>query len=123
MSEDLTQELLHTLGEDGFFVLVEAHAGMRLYIPADPDRSDLPGTIGIEYATHLSNLFRGGYIKVPLAREFRALRYRDRGLSNKDVARKLGLTENGVERLFNRARKTKPGRGKKPKDTRQIELF
>ncbi|SIQ24292.1 hypothetical protein SAMN05880590_102759 [Rhizobium sp. RU35A] len=123
MSEDLVQELLDALGEDGFFALVEAHAGMRLYVPADPARSDLPQTVGEDAAWRLSNLYRGGYIKVPLAREFRALRYREAGVSNKDVARRLGLTETGVELLFQRARKRKPGKGKKPKDSRQMQLL
>lgn len=123
MSEDLTQELMDTLGEDGFFRLVEAHAGLRLYIPAHIDRSELSDTIGIEATARLCNLYRGGYIKVPLAREFRALRYREAGLSNKDIARRLGLTETGVELLFQRARRTKPERGSKPQDPRQLRLF
>jgi DNA-binding NarL/FixJ family response regulator len=123
MSEDLVGELMTTLGDDGFFALVEAHAGMRLYVPADPARSELPQAIGYDHAARLSKVFPGGYIKVPLAREFRALRYREAGLGNRDIARKLGLTESGVERLFGRVRKTHPKRGDRRKDPRQTEMF
>lgn len=112
-----------TLGDEGFFALVEAHAGMRLYVPADPGRSELPQTIGFDNAARLSKLYPGGYIRVPLAREFRALRYREAGLGNRDIARRLGLTENGVEKLMKRARTAHPGRGAKPKDPRQMDLF
>lgn len=123
MSEDNVGELMETLGDEGFFALVEAHAGMRLYVPADPGRSELPQTIGFDHAARLSKLYPGGYIKVPLAREFRALRYREAGLGNRDIARRLGLTESGVERLLRRARSANPGRGGKPTDPRQMDLF
>lgn len=123
MNEDLVAELLDTLGPDGFYALVEAHAGVRLYVPADPDRSDLSESIGHEHAKRLSKVFPCGYIKVPLAREFRALRYRENGMSNRQIARRLGLTESGVEKLLKRARLTQPGRGSRPKDTRQMDLF
>ncbi|EHS51513.1 hypothetical protein PDO_1904 [Rhizobium sp. PDO1-076] len=123
MSEDFVGDLKQALGDDGFFALVEAHAGMRLYVPADPGRSELPTTIGLETASRLSKVYPGGYIKVPLAREFRALRYREAGLGNRDIARRLGLTETGLEKLMKRARTANPERGTKPKDTRQMDLF
>lgn len=123
MSEDLTQELLDTLGEDGFFRLVEAHAGMRLYVPADPGRSELPSTIGDDAAHRLSKMFAGGYIRVPLAREFRAIRYHKAGATNREIARHLGLTEGGIDRLLQRARSKKLVEKKTRKDPRQIELF
>ncbi|WP_244617919.1 hypothetical protein [Rhizobium sp. RU35A] len=114
-TSDIAQVLLDLLGEDDFFRLVEAHAGMRLYIPADPHRSSLPDEIGLSAARKLAGEYRGGYIKVPLARQFRALRYREAGLSNKEVARRLGLTETAVEDIFSKARKDFPDRGKNPK--------
>jgi hypothetical protein len=123
MSEDLTQELLDTLGEDNFIRLVEEHGGTRLFIPIDSSRSKLPASIGLDNTMRLINLYARSYIKVPVAKEFRALRYREAGLSNSQVARKLGLTESSVEKIFNRARKSKPDRGKRPKDTRQLDLF
>lgn len=123
MSEDLTQELLDTLGEDGFFRLVEAHAGLRLYVPSQPDRSELFVTIGQDAATRLSKAFPGGYIRVPLAREFRAVRYVKAGATNRDIAKRLGLTEAGIDKLLKRARSRKLVEKKSRKDPRQIEMF
>ncbi len=123
MAEDLANDLIALLGEDGFFSLVEAHAGVRLYVPADPSRSDLPTTIGSEAAIRLAKSYPGSYIGVPLAREFRVRRYVREEMSNRDIARRLGLTERGVERLLKRARHYKPLETRRKKDPRQIEMF
>lgn len=121
--EELTDELMQALGDDGFFALTEAYGGTRLYVPGNPDRSELPAAIGHDNAIRLSNLFPGGYIRVPLAREFRAARYRDGGASNRDIARRLGITEGGVDRLFQRRLSRQPELKKSKKDPRQTELF
>lgn len=123
MADDFTLDLLSTLGEDDFFALVEAHAGVRLYVPADPARSELPATIGIDAAYRLAKAYPGGYIRVPLAREFRARRYVDAGMSNRDIARRFGMSESGVERLLKRARKREPLKSRRKVDPRQIEMF
>jgi len=123
VAEDLFNDLLALLGEDGFFSLVEAHAGVRLYVPADLSRSELSATIGNDAAHRLAKSYPGGYIRVPLAREFRARRYVSDELSNRDIAKRLGLTESGVERLLKRARKQKPLGPRRKKDPRQIEMF
>ncbi|WP_425646097.1 sigma factor-like helix-turn-helix DNA-binding protein [Agrobacterium leguminum] len=123
MAEDLTLDLLSTLGEEGFFSLVEAHAGVRLYVPSDPERSELSSTIGVDAAYRLAKAYPGGYIRVPLAREFRARRYVDAEMSNRDIAKRLGLTESGVERLLKRARKREPLKSRRKTDPRQMEMF
>lgn len=123
MNDDLTSELMAALGEDGFFRLTEAHGGTRLYVPEDPARSELPSTIGFDNTFRLSKLFPGGYIRVPLAREFRAIRYRNNGTSNRDIARKLGITESGVDNLIRRVRNKEPGKIRAKKDPRQIDMF
>nr|WP_153315427.1 sigma factor-like helix-turn-helix DNA-binding protein [Agrobacterium tumefaciens] len=115
--------MLSTLGEDGFFSLVEAHAGVRLYVPSDPERSELSSTIGVDAAYRLAKAYPGGYIRVPLAREFRARRYVDAEMSNRDIAKRLGLTESGVERLLKRARKREPLKSRRKTDPRQMEMF
>ncbi|MCY1667873.1 hypothetical protein [Rhizobium sp. SL86] len=120
---DLTQDLLDVLGEDGFFELVEAHAGVRIYVPADISRSDLPSTIGEDLAARLCKKYSGAYIRVPLAREFRARRYVEADLSVRDIAKRLGLTETGVDKLLKRTRKREPVRRPSRKDTRQMDLF
>ncbi|TWD54462.1 hypothetical protein FB480_103373 [Agrobacterium vitis] len=123
MSDDLTNELLNLLGKDDFFALVEAHAGVRLYVPADPAKSDLPETIGMNAALRLAREWPSGYIKVPLAREFRIERYVKSGMSNRAIAQRFGMTESGVERLLKRAREHKPVSRPTKKDPRQIEMF
>lgn len=122
MNEDIAQDLMAELGEDAFITLVEAYGGTRLYVPANIQRSDLPAAIGGAAADALSKLYPGGYIKVPLARELRAARYREQGASNATIARKLGLTESGVQRLLSRQRK-KAGDRPARRDDRQIDLF
>lgn len=117
---DLTSELHDALGDAGFLKLTDAHGGIRIYIPKDPHGSALAGDIGIDNAARLSKMFPGGYIRVPVAREFRARHYRRQGESNSMIARRLGLSETGVEKLFSRAPK-EPVKSKK--DTRQIEMF
>lgn len=123
MSADLTDELMLLLGDDGFFTLTEAYGGTRLYVPGDIGRSGLPETIGAENAARLSNSFPGGYIRIPLARWFRAGRYRQSGMSNRDIARKLGLTESSIDDMFRKLKRLEPGRHLPQKDPRQIDLF
>jgi hypothetical protein len=117
---DLTTELHEALGDAGFLKLTDTHGGIRLYVPKEPHGSTLASEIGIDNAARLSKMFSGGYIRVPVAREFRARHYRRQGESNSMIARRLGLSETGVEKLFKRAPK-EPVKAKK--DPRQIEMF
>lgn len=123
MNADLTGELLAALGEDGFFQLTEAYAGVRLYVPANIDRSELPAVIGTDFAARLAKCYPGSHIRVPLAREFRARRYLAEGLTIREIALKLGLTETGVNKLIERMRNAKPLVRPSRKDPRQFDLF
>jgi hypothetical protein len=117
---DLSGELIDALGVEGFIALTEAHGGIRLYVPVEPHGSQLASDIGLDHAARLSKLFPGSYIRVPLAREVRAQHYRSLGESNGKIARRLGLTETGVDKLFRRSPNTI---GRPKKDPRQIEMF
>jgi len=117
---DLTAELHELLGDEGFFKLTDVHGGIRVYIPKVAPGSTLASEIGVDHTARLSKMFSGGYIRVPVAREFRARHYRTLGESNATIARRLGLTETGVEKLFRRAAKE---RVTAKKDLRQIEMF
>lgn len=108
------QDLLDLLGDTGYLVLLESHSGIRLFVPKDPDRSKLQLILDIENLRRLSDCYGGEYIKVPLDREFRAGKYRDQGDSNARIARRIGITESAVERLFSRVKRHDP---------RQTELF
>ena len=123
MNAELTDELMAILGDDGFFALTEAFAGVRLYVPANPERSELPQMIGDSFANSLAKAYPGGYIRVPLAREFRARRYIKMNMSVRDIALRLGLTETGVNKLLKRARKHQPLVRPSRKDPRQMDLL
>lgn len=120
MSEHLSDELLELLGDATFIKFVEAFGGLRLYIPSRERRADIDKAIGAEASHRLHDRFEGSYIRVPLARELRARQYRSRGESNASIARRLGITESGVDKLFRRA-----GHPRRPRraDPRQRDLF
>ncbi len=114
----LTQELIEICGDGGFLRLTEIYGGTRLFIPARPDASSVQNDLGVDIANRLAKRYGGAYLRVPLAREWRAMHYRSMGASNARVARALGMTETGVEKLFARtARPTVKG------DNRQLSLF
>lgn len=103
ISGDLTRDLEDLLGADGFVALTEAFGGVRLYVPNKIDCGhDIARAIGSARAQLLSRRFAPSVIRVPLAREYRARHYRARGDSNPMIARRLGMTEPGVEQLFRR---------------------
>lgn len=110
MSEKrLSVMLLELLGPAGLVKLAEQKGGTRLYVPAG-DGSALAQEIGQEAARRLADRYAGFYIRVPLAREMRARQYRAAGASNAEIARRLGMSEAGVDRLFN-AMPNKPAKG------------
>ena len=111
----LTEVLKELIGERAYLALVEHYGGTRLFVPKEPERSELGDAIGETAAAKLAQARGAEYIKVPLDRELRARHYRRQGLSNAAIARRLGITESGVERLFSRARKTA--------DRKQLSLF
>lgn len=126
MNEDLSVDLMVLLEPDGFAVLLEHYAGTRLYVPSILKNSKLPDAIGTDSAERLAKRYGPAYINVPLAREFRALRLRAGGYSNREIAVHLGVTERGVERIFSRVKIERPERmvaKAKKKDPRQIEMF
>lgn len=113
----LKLELQAILGMDGFVQLCEELGGTRLYIAwTMREDSDIVQAIGRELADKLSRAMAPATIRVPLAKRERALHWRAMGLSDARIARKLGMTENGVGKLFAREPhlQDRPGRGKEP---------
>jgi DNA-binding NarL/FixJ family response regulator len=103
MSEHLTESLGALLGLEALISLSEAFGGRRLYVPQDlGDEHPIARAIGAQPAARLVRRYSLAFIRVPLARELRARHYRARGLSNGDIASKLGITETGVDKLFAR---------------------
>lgn len=117
--ETLSAALLDLLGPKGLIALAEAHGGTRLWVRDDAGAS-LAAELGDEAAHKLSARYAGFYIRVPLARELRARHYRATGCSNADIARRLGMSESGIDRLFN-AMPNKPVKGSG--DPGQGDLF
>ena len=115
----LAEMLLRLLGPAGLVRLAEKKGGTRLYVPAG-DSGSLAREIGTEATRLLADRYAGSYIRVPLARELRARHYRAAGASNAEIARRLGMSESGVDRLFN----TMPGKPVKgSRDPRQGDFF
>jgi DNA-binding transcriptional regulator LsrR (DeoR family) len=103
MSERLTTELTELLGETAFLALAEAFGGRRLYVPTDiPADHKIAKAIGTGAAALLAKRKSPDMFCVPLARDLRARHYRAGGMSNGEIATRLGITEKGVERLFHR---------------------
>lgn len=103
MREDLSAALLARLGVESFIALVEAFGGTRLYIPPviTPD-NEIAQAIGMAAAQELSRRYAPDQLRIPLARELRARHYRAHNFSNAQIARKLGLTEPAVNKIFAR---------------------
>ncbi len=120
MSEaGLSSELFNLLGKEDFLRLVEAFGGSRLYVPASEQGTALSKRLGGQAAAKLARSYAKTYVRVPLARELRARHYRAAGHSNAEIARRLGMTESGIDQLFARM-VDKPRKGEDP---RQLQLF
>ena len=121
-NEDLSAELRALLGDDAFLKLVEAFGGLKPYISARGDADALTAAIGAEAAVALARRHGGNKLNVPLARAFRARKYREAGQSDAEIARRLGITLSGVQRLFD-GMADRPPKRRRFVDPRQISLF
>ena len=95
-------ELEVLIGKEALVRLAEAFGGTRLFVPVKMTaRHEIAKAVGIDAARKLSQRLAPDVVRVPLAREERAMHYRAAlGLSNAQIARRLGMTEGGVEKLF-----------------------
>lgn len=107
-------ELLNLIGPAGYFVLIEQYGGTRFLVPKNVEQSKHLKPLGFDTLTLMSNKYGGETLKIPLDREFLARTYSGQGLSNAKVARKLRMSESGVEYLFHRVGRVDP---------RQIDMF
>lgn len=120
VEDRLSSELLALLGERDFLRLVEAYGGTRLLVPNLSATESLVAAIGAEAVRALQSRHAQSTIRVPLARALRARHYRAKGASNAEIARRLGITETGVDKLFGRM-KDRPAKGSS--DPRQADFF
>lgn len=106
------ENLASRLGAWGLFKLIEAHGGLRLYIPRTPkEKDDLVQLLGLEAVQKLAAEWGGDYLRVPLARAWFARCLLAQGNSQRQIARAMRTTENTVRTLLH----TGP-------DTRQMGL-
>jgi DNA-binding NarL/FixJ family response regulator len=100
------EELRKLLGDDDAKSLFVFFGGLRLYIAQNVDGAKKCGEVlSPEGVAKLAANYGRSYIRVPLAREFLALKYFEAGMNNREVAILLRITESGVERLKSRLRK------------------
>lgn len=118
--EVLIKRVRAILDEDSFVLLAQELGGTRVYLPLKlSDDHDVIGAIGRTAAEALVRELAPAWLRVPLARRERALYWRARGLSNARIARKVGMSETGVEKLFRREEDLPP----KPSSGRQLQLL
>jgi hypothetical protein len=98
--DDLSADLLELCGADGFAALTDRFGGRRLFVAKKKLATAIGEALGEDLAAKLSLRYGGSYLRVPLARAFRAERYRSAGESNGWIATKLGLTETAVNKIF-----------------------
>lgn len=104
----------------GLFRLIEAHGGLRLYIPRTPkDTDELVKLLGMEATQKLAAEWGGDYLKVPLARAWFARCLLAQGQSQRQIARAMRTTENTVRTLL---QGTYDEAGTARRDPRQIGL-
>lgn len=120
----LLTHLRQVLGEESFVHFCQALGGTRVYVPYKfRDDNEIVQAVGRAAADTLSRALAPATIRVPLARRERALYFRGKmGLSNAAIARKLGITEGGVNRLFARERDL-PDKADSGRSPAQFTLF
>ena len=98
---DLLGTLISKLGKEEAFKIVETYGGTRVYVPNEfKSTSAIAKEIGAERATMLIPLFGGNVITVPIARAWKVIVYRERGMSMKKIALKLGCCEDTIVRIL-----------------------
>jgi hypothetical protein len=95
--------LADVVGAEGTLALIETHGGTRLYVPKLQANADMIALVGATQAEALSRAIGGNTVKVPLAKRWRCLVYRSRGLTYRQIALKLNITEDIVHRWLKRA--------------------
>lgn len=93
--------LVQIMGAEGALALIEWQASARYYVPKSVDPSDpLAEAVGIDAALALVQARGGEQIKVPIAREWRIVIYRQRGQSYGAIAKRLMCSHNTVWRTL-----------------------
>ncbi len=93
--------LIRAAGEEAALLIIENWPGVRVFIPKTSKVGQKLSTIiGLEPAKALSAEFGGMTIKAPLARSWRCRVYFERGWTNPQIARTIGVSDNSVVRIL-----------------------
>jgi len=85
------------LGHEGLLLFLERFAGQRIYVPrTTTEHSEISKEVGLDIARALSAEYGGQYLKVPVAREWRVLVYKSQGVSYRQMAKRLGCSEDAI---------------------------
>lgn len=98
--------LADVVGAEGTLALIEAYGGTRFYVPKQAPNAEMVRLLGTAPAATLVRQIGGNAIKVPLAKRWRCLVYRSRGMTYRSIARRLNITEDVVHRWLQAAEMT-----------------
>lgn len=85
------------LAPPALLALIQAFGGTRLYVPKAPNQaSPLVQAIGREPALALAAAHGGEELKIPIARHWQVRCLKQRGLSYRQIALQLGISEDAV---------------------------
>ncbi|HWJ72390.1 MAG TPA: helix-turn-helix domain-containing protein [Kaistia sp.] len=91
--------LVQMMGAEGALALIEWQAPARYYVPKSVGPDDpLAKAVGLDAARALVEARGGEAIMVPVAREWRILIYRSRGMSYAEIGRRLQCSQTTIWR-------------------------
>ncbi len=97
--------LVELLGTETAVALIEAHGGTRISVPMSASaESPLRAELGDSGYLRLVQYFGGHLLQVPVARKWRIEVYDARGMTRREMARRLGCTEATVYKFLGRKR-------------------
>ncbi|KDE20674.1 hypothetical protein AZ09_04305 [Acetobacter aceti 1023] len=114
--------LVNAVGEDAALLFIESAGGQRIMVPRNAPGSLLSDLYGAELAAELVNHHGGSSYQVPLVKTWRAHVLARRGLSNNEIASRLGISWRQVSNLLQSdpSLDRKVGRGINPN---QMDMF
>lgn len=96
----MIDRLVNLIGEDAALALVTERGGRQVYVPDHPTANcELAKIVGLDAATKLSHEFGREAITVPVAREWRVLKYLDQGFSAPKIAGLVGSHVDTVRKI------------------------
>lgn len=106
--------LIELLGEEAAFRLVERRGGTRIFVPKELNLGHpLAREIGLGAALKLCGEFPSMWVKIPLCRDWRVQVYRARGMTYREIALRLVMTESGVSRVLTMTGATDPTKARR----------